>query len=771
MTRPLAAVLLVASVWASGATGRASDERGAALINRLTPASGGFSLSPTSPPLVHPSGEFFFCIVANRLLCSVNTTTGDYIASFDFGLNLAARIAEQPIVPMSISEDGTVLAVPAAGAIRFFTVGVGGRLTVLSEFATPTGSPVQVGLTPNGKLAVFASGPGPSTVNTIKTASAELLNSIPLSIDETPLFNDYSPERRAISIITPKSVLIFRHNDAGKLSQTGMYLRIGFVGDTLSGLGAVGKRGRVIFTVEEGGSALIGLSLKGKQTTRVAADLPDRFSAPVAASPDGATIVATLVSGQTGLPKALYFFRGEGRKIKGNPTIVPLDASLGKFGQMLFDPTGELLTASFPQSGRVLLFDVGARQLVQTTSLVGSSFGLAFSRGGRNLLIVGSASSAPLSPIQSGGVTILPVTRRGFDEAGALRFERLPGALFGPGDKAFGFQNKSYAVATCGAADQIYTFNTASGGLIDLIDLGPSMGMLAVSPDRRTLVVSGGGGIVVFSINDEGHLTQKGGATPGAVPPEAAPNVAFDPDGRFAYVTAENAIWRVNLTTGASEAFELYAAGTQLSNPKVDAAGARLYAIKDSNDLVRCTLDANGRPTLIGTTTLDANLDSAAPIVAYDDSGSLMWFVSNGVLKQVKLFNGIVESSAQGRSIGRDTVLVAPGLLAVLPDGATPLAFFDTTGRTPTFLRELTLGAPVFSPSPGGTAAVNPATRTLYVPLTEARTILAIPDEGDPFVIDQTTGAAHLNLTTGPNQLVYPDLGAFPGSVVAARGF
>ena len=60
-------------------------------------------------------------------------------------------------------------------------------------------------------------------------------------------------------------------------------------------------------------SAVIALSLKGQQTAREPARQPNRYSTPVAASPDGSKIVAVSVSAQTGNAVALSFFRGEGR--------------------------------------------------------------------------------------------------------------------------------------------------------------------------------------------------------------------------------------------------------------------------------------------------------------------------------------------------------------------------------------------------------------------------------------------------------------------------
>src|SRR5699024_1767268 len=84
-SRAAAALLVVAAaVWAPAARG------GSATLERFTPESGGFALYAPAPALPHPRGGVFFAIVANRLLCTVDAETGEYVTSIDLGLDVYA---------------------------------------------------------------------------------------------------------------------------------------------------------------------------------------------------------------------------------------------------------------------------------------------------------------------------------------------------------------------------------------------------------------------------------------------------------------------------------------------------------------------------------------------------------------------------------------------------------------------------------------------------------------------------------------------------------
>jgi DNA-binding beta-propeller fold protein YncE len=741
-----AAVAFVAATLAVPARG------GTGILERFTPESGGFSVFAPSAAVPHPRGDVFFALVSNRLLASVDAATGDYITSFDLGLEVAAGLEAQPVAPMSISPNGRVLALVAAGAVRFFDVDSAGRIAARSALAMPTGTPTTVGFDADGGLAFVASGPVPASLVAVRTSDARPVDEVVLEAGETPIHLAYAAERSAVSVVTTRGVLVYRHDDRGRLDRTGAYARAGFVGDAFSGVEALGPRGRTIFTIEEGGSAVIALSLKGKQTAREPARQPNRYSTPVVTSPDGSKVVAVSVSGQTGNPVALTFFRGEGRGLKGNPIHVDLDPALGPVGQLAFDPDGGLLAASFPAAGAVVLVDAEAKEVVATSRAVGSPAGIAFRAAGGDLYVTGAAAPEPLTPLAQGAVTILPASRRGFDEAGIRRFDRLPGVLFGLADRAFTFASKFYAVASSGADDAVYTFNASSGALLERVEVGPSMGLLAVAPDTRTIVASGGGGLVVFRIDDFGHLTQVGPATPGAVPPERAPAVAFHPSLPLAYVTARGEVWRVDLETGASDAFAI---GADLTSPAVGAG--RLVAIDEGGTLVRCALDGAGRPTVAERVALGYQVSR----VAFDAAGLRMWASDGQIVREYSLVSGgVVRASAPGVG-GRAVVLVAPDLLAVLPDGAGEVTFLDAALQV---AGQVALDA---APSGMGPAA-DASSRRLFVPL--ATGLVAVGLEG-AVSVDDAASPGHVSFVRPLERLAYVDLGGFPGSVFVARGF
>lgn len=762
----LAAAALSVATWWPAHSGAAAQS-GAATLSSFTPESGGFSLHAAAPPLPHPNGDLFFVLAANRLLCTADAETGAYVAALDLGLEVAAALAREPRAPMTISKDGRVLALPAAGAVRFFDVERTGRVTPRSQFPAATGSAVEAGLSADGETAVFAYGPSPAAVATVRTRDAKLLDSIPLSSDEAPLETGYSPDRGALSVVTAHGVLLFLHSATGKLKQTGVYRREGFAGDAFSGLEALGKGGRVVFTIEQGGAALVGVSLKGKQTARAPSRLPDRFSAPVAASPDGSAVAAVSVSGTTGAPVAIMLFAATGRGLKkGQPKTVAVDDGLGPVGRLEFDPAGALLAASFPASGTVLLVDAAAGRVVGETRAVGSAEGLAFGPDSRSLLVAGSPTALPAASLGAGAVTVFPVSRRGIEEAGAVRFARLPGVIFGAGDRAIGFGQKFYAVAGSGADDAVYSFFAHSGNLIERLDVGASMGLVAAAPDGRTLVASGDGGVVVLTIDASGRLSRVGPGTPGAVPHDLAPSVAFHPSGRFAYVTSGRDVWRVDLETGVSDRFALGREGSELTNPAVSASGTRLYAVEDGARLVRALLDVSGRPSVLDRVTLEATLDPAAPRVAYDAAGLRMWAADGGVVRQYSLFTGAVDAVSEPREIGRDVVLVAPGMLAALPEGEGAVVFYSLSGGTLEVVGEAAVPAGPFAPLGGGSPAADAATGALFVPLAGARSVLSLRPGGEAVVLDGAAAAYHLGFSAPLPQLVYADVTRFPGSVV-----
>lgn len=745
-----AGALLCAVASALGAI--ASPARGGAgILDRFTPEEGGFSVYAPAAAVAHPKGDVLFTVVSNRLLASADAETGAYITSLDLGLDVFAGLEEQPVAPMSISPNGRVLALAAAGAVRFFDVDSAGRISARSSYAAPTGTPTTVGFSDDGELAFFASGPAPAALSAVRTSDARLIDQVAFEPGETPIQVGYAAVRKAVSVVTTRGVLLYRHDERGRLTATGSYARAGFVGDPYSGVAALGKRGRTVFTIDVNGSAVIALSLKGKQTAREPARQPNRYSTPVVASPDGSKVVAVSVSAQTGNPVALTFFRGEGRGLKGNPEHVELDSSLGPVGQLAFDGDGLLLAASFPASGTVLLVDAESKEIVGSTRAVGSASGVAFRPGGRDLIVTGAAGSSQLTPMAPGAVSLVPVTRRGFEDAGVRRFERLPGVLFGPGDRAVGFPNRFFAIAASGAADAIYTFNASSGAPLERVDVGPSMGLLAVAPDARTIVASGGGGIVVFTIDDAGHLTQRGPATPGAAPPDVAPAVAFHPVLPVAYVTAGEAVWRVDLTTGAAQPFVV---GTELTNPAVGSG--RLYAVDENATVVRMALDGTGRPSPIDRIALGFEVER----VAYDATASRMWAADGARVREYSLVSGGVTRTSAPAELGRSVVLVTAGLVAALPEGAGSVVFFDA---------ELGVaGAATIDAAPSGGASVDPATRTVFVPVASG--VVAVRAEG-VVSVDDGAWPGNVGFSTPSAQLVYPDRGRFPGAVVVARGF
>ena len=647
-------------------------------------------------------------LVASRLLATVEARTGEYVSAVDLGADVSFELARQQVAPLSISENGAVIALPAVGKIRFYDVGREGRLEVRSEFTAPTGTPAVVGLSADGTLGVFASGPAPATLSSVRTSDARLIDSIALSVDETPISSEYAAARKAISIVTPNSVLIFRHDEKGKLSQTGVYPRAGFVGDAYSGIQALGKRGRVIFTIEEGGSALIGISLKGKQTGRAPARQPNRFSSPIKVSADGKTIVVANVSGQTGGPAGLSFYKGDARGIvKGDADIVEIDSSLGPVSQLVFDPSGAFLAASLPASSTLLLVDVAMHQIVAQSHLVGSAQGLAFTADGSAVVVSGSASDSPLAAGGAAGLTVIPLKGHGFDEANALRFSQLPGVIFGAGDSAYLFPSRFFGVATSEAADALFTFNTSSGREIQRIDLGRSTGLLAVAPDDRTMVVSSNGGLAVYRIDDSGGLARIGNPVPGAATDGRAPSVAFDADRQAAFVTAGREVWRVDLVTGSAAGFAVGAEGGVLTNPMVGSGGTRLFMIENGSKLVRCSISGDGRVSFVNRATLPLDLDPVAPRVAYDANGSHMWACAEGIVRQYNLLSGIQEYATEIATSGRDAVLVAPDLLAVIGD---PVVFCALGGGEPVVLAEVPIGD-----APHGAAGADPVGRRVFV--------------------------------------------------------
>lgn len=759
----LAAFAIVGSVGAGRAIGR-----GAAILERFTPETGGFPVAPANPPVFHPNGEFAFAIAGNRLLCTIDAVTGAYVRSTDLGLETFASLEEHPVAPMTISANGRVLALVAAGTARFYDVD--GEGVVQARSTVPGVLPVAIRLSGDGRLAVVAVGGAPASVATVSTEDGSVRDSFELEAGEAPIDVLYAPDRRAVSVVTTSGIVFLRHKENGNLSESGRYARPGFTGDAYAGLAALGKRGRVVFTIDSGGTALVGVSLKGRQSGRVPAPLPDRFSAPVAVSPDGSTIVATRASAATGLPAGLLIYRGEGRGFaNGAPDAVPFGEGLGEIGTLGFDSAGGVLAVSFPRASTVVLVDVATRREVDRTTAVGSADGFAFAPEGRGLAIAGSPGAEAVTPTGPGAVTFLPVVRRAFDEASAVRFDRVPGVIVRPGDRAASFPNRFYAVTASDAADTLTSYNVTSGGVLDRVALGPSMGFLVVAPDRRTLVVSAGGGLGVFAVDDDGMISQVGPVVPGAIPPALAPCIAFHPSRAIAYVTAELAVWRVDLQSGSIDRFDVGTAG--LTNPAVGSGGTRLYALDGVGAIVRCSLDGAGGVSVIDRVPVQATLDPRAPRVAYDPDATTVWMVSGQMVRQVNLATGNTEDLSSNVASGRGIVFVGGRILAVLPENGGPIAYVEVADGGLRLDSEVDAGGDPFGMFGGGSLGVDPAGGRMFLPVTGSGRVVSVTGDGNVVDLDGESVVVHVTFDTPLPRLAYPDLGRFPGSTVVARGF
>lgn len=762
-----AACIAVASVVVPLASSPASG-RGSAIVERFTPDSGGFTVFASALPTVHPGGEFGFVLAGNRLLCTFELATGAYVSSLDLGLEMSAALEAQPVAPMTLSANGRVLALVAAGSARFYDVSSEGVVTERSSVSNVLS--VAVRMNDDGRLAVVALDTDTVEIATIDTTTGAAFDVQHLVAGETPIEVRYDPDRRVAEVLTTTGLVFLRHKSNGNLTESGRYPRPGFSGDAYSQFSALGKRGRVAFTVDTGGAALIGLSLKGRQTARAPAPLPDRYSAPVAATPDGSTIAVTRVSASTGRPTALAFFRSDGRGlVKGDPEQLQLDDSLGEIGTIAFDPTGTYAAVSFPQSSTILLIDVATRQELDRTTAVGSADGFAFTSDGRGIVVSGSNTVAPIVPMGPGGVTVIEIVRREFDDANAVRFDRVPGVLVRPGDRAVSFANRFFAVVASDSADALFSYNVSAGTLLDRVDLGPSMGLVAVSPDRQTLVVSAGGGLGVFRVDDDGRISQVGSSTPGAIPPSVAPCLAFHPARQLAYVTAGNAVWKVNLVTGFSTRFAIGSAGTWVTNPAIGSGGTRFYALEGTSTMVRCELDSDGDVAVIDRIGLPATLDPESPRVAYDVDATRVWMVNGLRVLQVSLLTGEVEDQSSNVATGRGIVFVADRLLAVLPEGGGPIAYVEVADGGLRLDSEVDVGGDPFAVSGGGTLAIDSVTGRMFLPV--GTRVLSVTGDGMVVGIDDDSVAAHLSFVTPLSQLAYPDLARFPGSTVVARGF
>lgn len=767
---PFRAALLALIVALAGAH-PAGAQAGSVEIKRFTPERSNVLLEPSTPPAVDPRGNVFFVIVNGRLLTTVDAVTGAYKATLDLGVEAGAAIDASPRVPLSLSSDGSILAVPVGGRIRFFDVDREGALTPISEYATPTGAAVPVYFSDDNELAIFASGPS-GAVATVRVRSGKRADSIPLSSDETPIATLSDARSRIISVVTRRNVLIFRYTASGKLEQTGAYRRETTSGDLYSGILTRGRRGRGLFTVEEGGSAIVGLNIRNaKQTARETPDPRERFAPPLATSPDEFTIVVTAVSATTGQPSALYFYKAKGRGLaKDKPKTLAIPEAWGHVGRLMFDPSGSLLLATFPETQRIALIDPNDRQILDDTQVVGSPGGVTFHPDGRSILVAGSASSDPLAPGAPGAVTLIPIVRRELSDATVVRFSSLPGVLFTAADRAFTFPNKSHAVVSSGAADTIYTFNVFSLGELARLDVGPSTGFMALAPDGRTLVVSGRGGVMVVRVEDTGALTVIGQPAVGAVPHDLAPSVSFHPSLPLAYVTSGDSVWRVDLVRGRADRFRVGNPPSNLSNPRVSASGGRLYVIQDLDTLIRLELDGEGTPAVLNSIGFEATLDPRAPRVAYDDDGLRMWVVDDGVVRQFDLLLGFETGVSERRETGRYPLVVGPGLLAVFPSETGPIALYSIVGGRPVFAGEIALGGVPFAPLGGGTPGLDSESETLYLPMPGASKIVGLElPAGSPEEIDGSSSAVHVWALPGGGQLAYPDISRFPGSAVVAN--
>jgi hypothetical protein len=735
---------------------------------RFVPPASDVSLFPPVAPAVHPRGEFFFVVVRNRLLCTVDAATGQYIQSYDLGFDLSNALAAKPLAPITLSGNGSVLALLAGGAARFFTVTRDGVLSPLSQYATPTDSGAPIWLNDDGSMAVVASGPS-GVVATVKTSAGTELDSIPLSVSETPLHTDYSDDALVLSVTTERNVLVFQHDDRGKLKQKASYRRDTAPGNPFTDVQALGKLGKVLWTIEDTGDALVGLNTRnGREIGRATAEPRDQFAAPLAVSPDGKRIVVTAVRPATGAPEALYFYRVKDRALADrDPQRMELPRDLGRLERLFFDPTGTYLAALFPDTSTILLVEPVEHEVLGLTHVVAQPGGMSFTPNGRALVVSGFPVGATGTPSAAPGVTIIPVAGRGFVEESRTIFSELPGALFTAGDRAFTFQSKSYALASASAAGGLYSFHVETLATIDALDIGSSNGSVVVAPDSHTLVVSGGGGTMIVYLDDAGRFRRVGSATPGAVPDAIVPSVAFHPSEPIAYVTSGNSVWKFDLETGASAQFAFGDADTKITNPIVDGPGHRLYAIVDGTTLLRLAVDDDGDLSRVNAYVLEVALDPAAPRVAYDSTGSYLWCVDGQVVRVYDTLFGVEIGASEARAIGRDVVLVAPGLLAALPDGPGSVVFYDVSSVTPTVIGEVAVDAAPFAPIAGGSPAIDVGARTIYLPLVGSRQVVAIAAPNGPVTtIDSDVAAAHLSIVPAVGRLAYPDLGVFPGSVV-----
>lgn len=749
-------------------TAPAAIGRGSGVVERFTPDSGGFIVHARSPATLHPQGAFGLAVAGNRLLCTFELETGEFVRSLDLGLETFVALESQPVAPLTLSANGRVAALVAGGSVRFFDITNEGIVSDRNALANVR--PVAVRLSDDGALAMLAMGGDLARISTVETASGEVLDAFDLQTGESPIEIRYAPDRRAAAVLTTSGLVFFRHKTNGNLMLSGQYARSGFAGDAYSQFSTLGKRGRVAFTVDAGGTALIGLSLKGKQTARAPAPLPDRYSAPVTASPDGSTIAVARASASTGRASAIAFFEGDGRGLaKGDPKLLQLGDSLGDIGTMVFDPTGATVAISFPQTSTILLVDVATRQELDRTTVVGSANGLEFTADGKRIVVTGSPTMTPVVPMGPGGFTVLSIVRREFDEVGASRFDRVPGVLVRPGDRSASFPNRFFAIAASDSADALYSYNVSSGSELDRVELGPSMGLVVLAPDRRTLVVSAGGGLGVFEIDDDGQLTQRGSSTPGAVPPAIAPCVVFHPSLQVAYVTAERSVWRVNLTTGFSTRYAIGGAGSRLTNPAVGSGGTSLIALEGTDTIVRCALDGDGAVALIDRITVQTTLDPRAPRIAYDPEAARLWYVSGLQVRQLNVLTGEVDDVSSNVATGRGIVWVGDRLLAVLPEGGGPIAYVQVADGGLRLDSEVDVGGDPFGVFGGGSFGFDGTTGRMFLPV--GARVLSVTAEGSVVVIDGDSVATHVTFITPLPQLAYPDLAPFPGSYAIARGF
>jgi hypothetical protein len=765
-TRALLVLVAVAALTIQPFTSRSA--LAAPIKKRFVPPASNVALYAPVAPVVHPNGRFFFVVVRNRLLCTVDAVTGEYVQSLDLGFDLSNALASHPLAPISISEDGSVLGLLAGGAARFFTVTREGVVTALSQYPTPTDSGMPIWLSANGSMAILASGPS-GVVATVRTSTGVELDSVPLSVSETPLNTTYSSSSMTIGVATARNILIFRHDERGKLKQKGLYRRDTAAGDPFVDVQTLGRRGRVLWTIEDTGRALIGLNIRnGKETARAAPESQDEFAPPLAVSPDARSVVVTAVRPGTSDPVAFYFFEAKERGLTDRkPRRMELPEDLGRLERLMFDPTGAYLVALFPDTDTIALLDAAERTLIGTTYLVAHPGGMAFTPDGDALIVTGFPLAQVGGEPTASGVTIFPVSKRGFAESSRIVFKDLPGALFTAGDRAITFQNKSYALASASAAGGLYSFHLDTLATIDSLELGVSNGFVAVAPDAHTLVVSAGGGTRIVYLEDTGHFRLIGGVTAGAVPDPIAPSVAFHPSQPWAYVTSGESVWRFDLETGESEEFSFGEAGTKITNPVVDSAGHRLYAIVNGTTFLRLAVDGLGGLSRVNAYVLEATLDQAAPRVAYDSTSSYLWCADGDVVRAYDTLFGIEIGASQPRAIGRDVVLVGQGLLAALPDGPGNVVFFDVSNVSPVYVGEVAVDAAPFSPIAGGSPAVDVATSTIYLPLVGSRKVVAISAPNGPVTtLDSDVAAAHLSVVSPSRRLAYPDLGVFPGSVV-----